>query len=66
LKIGTSFTTGFFLPSSVVHRMSQKCMFVNKKCKRSNKRTKILLVDCFVEKTRPVQRLANLDMVDIE
>jgi hypothetical protein len=50
----------------MVHRMSQKYMFVNKKCKRCNKRTKILLVDCFVEKTGPVERLANLDMIDIE
>jgi hypothetical protein len=62
----TSFTTKFSLPSSVVHRMSQNCMFVDKKCKRSNERMKILLVDRFVEKTRPVERLSNLDMVDCE
>jgi hypothetical protein len=48
LELSTSLTTEFPLPSSVVHEMREKCMFVYKKCDQSNERTNILMVDCFV------------------
>jgi hypothetical protein len=49
LELSTSSTTKFPpLPSSVVHWIREKCMFVYKKCDRSKERTNILLFDRFV------------------
>ena len=42
-------------------------MTVKKKSNRNDKRTKVFIIDHFVQKTGPVERLAILDdVVDIE
>jgi hypothetical protein len=46
--------------------MFSKYMTVKKKSNRNNERMEIVTLDCFVDKTGPVVRLAILDVVDIE
>jgi hypothetical protein len=65
-ELGTSWTTVFLHPSCVASWMFDEYMTVKKKSNRNDKRMKIFLLDCFVDKTGPVLRLAILDVVVIK
>jgi hypothetical protein len=46
--------------------MLGNCMTVKKKADKKNKWMEIFTLDCFVEKTGPVTRLAILDVADVK
>ena len=65
-ELGTSWKTVFLNPSCVVCRMLMDYMIVEKKCNRNNKRMEVFILFLCVQKTGLVERLAILDVVDIE
>ena len=65
-ELRASRTTVFLTPSRVVRWMLKENMTVKKKSDRNNKRMEIFILDRFVNKTRPIIRLAFRDVVDIE